>query len=63
MCRKFRSENLKGRGLLEHLDVDERIMLKRILKHGQENLNWIHLAQDRVQWRAVVITVMNRGVP
>jgi hypothetical protein len=30
---------------------------------GWEGVNWIHLAQDRVQWRAVVKTVMNLWVP
>jgi hypothetical protein len=25
--------------------------------------DWIHLAQDRVQWRALVITVMNLRIP
>jgi len=27
-----------------------------------EDLDWIHLAQDRDQWRAVVNTVLNLGV-
>jgi hypothetical protein len=28
-----------------------------------DGANWIRLAQDRVQWRAFVNTVMNRRVP
>jgi hypothetical protein len=30
---------------------------------GLEGVDWIHLAQDRDQWRAVVNTVMNLRVP
>jgi hypothetical protein len=30
---------------------------------GINGANWIHLAQDRVQWRAFVNTAMNLGVP
>jgi hypothetical protein len=30
---------------------------------GIEGANWIQLAQDRVQWRACVNTVMNLRVP
>jgi hypothetical protein len=30
---------------------------------GIDGANWIHLAQDRVQWRACVKTVMNLRVP
>jgi hypothetical protein len=30
---------------------------------GIDGVNWIRLAQDRVQWRAFVNTVMNLWVP
>jgi hypothetical protein len=30
---------------------------------GIDGANWIRLAQDRVQWRAFVYTVMNLRVP
>jgi hypothetical protein len=30
---------------------------------GWDGINWIELAQDRDQWRAVVNTVMNLWVP
>jgi hypothetical protein len=52
-------ENLKGRDYSEHLDVDGKIILEWI---GWEDVDWIHLAQDRDQWRAVVNTVMNLRV-
>jgi hypothetical protein len=32
-------------------------------ERGFDGVNWIQLAQDRVQWRAFVYTVMNLGVP
>jgi hypothetical protein len=30
---------------------------------GWDGVDWIDLAQDRDQWRALVITVMNLRVP
>jgi hypothetical protein len=30
---------------------------------GWDGINWIYLAQDREQWRALVNTVMNLRVP
>jgi hypothetical protein len=38
--------------------------IKLVLREiGIDGANWIRLAQDRVQWRAFVNTVMNLGVP
>jgi hypothetical protein len=42
--------------------MDDNIKLD--LKETEcEGVEWIHLAQDRVQWRAVVDTVMNLRGP
>jgi hypothetical protein len=30
---------------------------------GYEDADWIHLAQDRIQWRILVNTAMNLQVP
>jgi hypothetical protein len=38
-----------------------RIILKWILKMGFDHVDWIHLAEDKDQWRAVN-TVMKRRV-
>jgi hypothetical protein len=43
------------------LDVGGRMILKWIL--GWDGMDWIDLAQDRDQWRALVNTVMNIQVP
>jgi hypothetical protein len=42
------------------LDDNIKMDLKEIGIYG---VNWIKLAQDRVQWRACVNTVMNLRVP
>jgi hypothetical protein len=42
-----------------HVSLDGRLVLKRILKIEHENTDLIHLAQNRVQWLAVVNTVVN----
>jgi hypothetical protein len=38
--------------------------IKRDLREiGIDGTNWIQLAQDKVQWRAFVSTVMNLRIP
>jgi hypothetical protein len=48
MYATFLSDNLNERHHLKDLGVDGRILLE-----------WIHVDQDRDQWRVVVNTVMN----
>jgi hypothetical protein len=44
------------------LSMDMRIILERILKKC-EDVNWIHLAQDRNLWLALKRAVLNIPVP
>jgi hypothetical protein len=58
------SENLKGRDHSVDLRVDGKIRLEYISKEIRcECVDWIHLAQDRDQWRAPVNMVINLRVP
>jgi hypothetical protein len=41
---------------LGDLGIDGRITLKWVLKKRYEDVNWIHLAQDKLQWQAHVNT-------
>jgi hypothetical protein len=38
-------------------------IIMNLMEIGCEVVDWMHLAQDRDQWRAVVNTVMNLRVP
>jgi hypothetical protein len=42
--------------LVDNIKIDLR-------KTGWDGMDWIDLAQDRAQWRALVNTVMNLQVP
>jgi hypothetical protein len=50
-------ENLKERGHSEDLRVDGRI------KTVWNCVDWIHLAQEKAQWRDLTNKVMNLRVP
>jgi hypothetical protein len=64
MRKTLLSGNLKGIDHLEDMGVDGKIILEWILREtGREILDWIQLAQDRDQWRAVLNTVMKLRVP
>jgi hypothetical protein len=55
---------IAGRDHSEDLGVGDKIILEWILgKWSGEGVDWIHLAQDRDQWRAAMNTVMNLWVP
>jgi hypothetical protein len=41
-------------------DDDIKMNLKEIVHEG---VDWIHLAEDRVQWKALMIIAMNLRVP
>jgi hypothetical protein len=52
------------RVLLDDLDVDGRIILKRILKeHNGGGVDWIDANQNRDRWQALVNAVMNFRFP
>jgi hypothetical protein len=60
MHTKCSSENLKERDPLEDPGVDEKTILECVFgKQGGKVWNWMHLAQDKDQWRTVVNTAMN----
>jgi hypothetical protein len=50
---------MKGRDHLEDLSVGGMIILKWVLKTGCEGVDWIQLAQDKVQWQTIGNIVVN----
>jgi hypothetical protein len=54
----FWLEKLNERDHLEDLGVDGKIILEWT-DGNTVDVDWIHLAQNRGQWQAVVCTVMN----
>jgi hypothetical protein len=58
----YRWESQKERDHQEDQDVGGWTILKWILER-QDGMDWIELAQDRDQWRALVNTVMNLRIP
>jgi hypothetical protein len=63
MHTKFWLESLKGTDNLEDLSVDEKILLKPILKRKVGGCGLDSFDQDRYQWQALVNTIINLSVP
>ena len=55
--------NLKLRDHLEDPGIDWRVILKWIFRKWDGGIDWIDLAQDRDNWRALVTAVMKFRVP
>jgi hypothetical protein len=56
-------KDLSERDNSEDLDGD-KIILERILRErGWEDVDWMNLAQDTDQWRAILYTVMKIRIP
>jgi hypothetical protein len=53
----------KERDHWEDQDVGGWTILKWILEIGWDGVDWVHVAQDRDPWRALVNTAMNLLVP
>jgi hypothetical protein len=54
---------LRKKYQLGELGVDGRIILERILKRLDGDMDWIDLAQNRDRWQVIVNTAMNPRVP
>jgi hypothetical protein len=61
-CTGFWREIPNEEDHLEDLGVDGRMGSKWILEDSLGGVEWIHLAQDRDHWRAVVNAVMDLQV-
>jgi hypothetical protein len=46
---------------LEKFGLNGLAILERVLGKRREVVEWVHLAQDKDQWRALGNTVMNLG--
>ena len=56
---KFWKGNLNQRNHFDNLDIDAKMNLKR---KQWEKVDWMNVAQDTYDWRAVVNTVLNLGI-
>jgi hypothetical protein len=62
LLKGFDGESPKEKSHLEDEGVDGRMGSKWILGRFFWGVEWIHLAQDRDRWRAVVNAAMNLQV-
>jgi len=55
--------NVMERDHLEYPGVDGSTILRWIFRKYDGDMDWIHLAQDRDSWRALVKAIINLRVP
>jgi hypothetical protein len=66
IIRAIKSKRIRWTGYVKHMggprfrQNNTKMDLKEI---WCEDLYWIHLAQDRIQWWVLVNTIMNHWVP
>jgi hypothetical protein len=53
----------EGRRPLRKLRYRRKDIKMDLNERGYENVDWVHLAQDKDQWQALVNTVMSLRVP
>jgi hypothetical protein len=64
MCHGWEEIQFLWRNLWQDLYTDGKVLLKLILKEIKlESMEWIHLAEDRHMWQALVNSVKNLQVP
>jgi hypothetical protein len=62
MDTQFKSEEVRESGHLENVIVDEDNIRMNLKEIWWEDVNWIHVADDRNHWRTLVGIVMNLTV-
>lgn len=60
-CRKFWLESVRGRQHLQDMGLDGRTTKNRYSGIGMVGVNWIHPAQNRDLWQALVYSVELSG--
>jgi hypothetical protein len=52
------SENVKVRDHSKDISIDGKVILEWILGTGWESVKWVHLTQNKDQWRGFMNTIM-----
>jgi hypothetical protein len=61
-CKKFVKSSVRKPEGMKTLERPRRRWKDNLREMGLEAVDWIHLAQNREQWRTVLNTVLKLGV-